>query len=65
MPLSLDPVNISDKLSQFSELWTQKKIADLNDYEIKLAKLKGNSSGIPTRGPTSCTWSSAAGSRSG
>ncbi|MEN3535400.1 cupin domain-containing protein [Microbispora sp. ZYX-F-249] len=41
MPMSLDAVNIADKLSQIDELWTQKKIAALNDYEVKLAKLKG------------------------
>ncbi|MEU4538448.1 cupin domain-containing protein [Streptosporangium sp. NPDC023825] len=41
MSVSLDPVNIARALDRFSELWTQKKIADLNDYEIKLAKLKG------------------------
>lgn len=35
------PVNIAAKLSQFSELWSQKKVAVLNDYEVKLAKLKG------------------------
>ncbi|KOG49162.1 cupin domain-containing protein [Streptomyces decoyicus] len=35
------PVNIADKLSQFTDLWSQKKIADVNDYEVKLAKLKG------------------------
>jgi mannose-6-phosphate isomerase-like protein (cupin superfamily) len=35
------PVNLADKLAQFSELWSQKKVADLNDYEVKLAKLKG------------------------
>ncbi|WJY39549.1 cupin domain-containing protein [Streptomyces sp. P9-2B-2] len=34
-------VNLADKLSQFSDLWSQKKIADVNDYEVKLAKLKG------------------------
>ncbi|MFI7301487.1 cupin domain-containing protein [Streptomyces sp. NPDC050121] len=34
-------VNLAHKLSQFDELWTQKKIADLNDYEAKLAKVKG------------------------
>ncbi|MGX1541568.1 cupin domain-containing protein [Streptomyces adustus] len=34
-------VNLAHKLAQFDELWTQKKIADLNDYEVKLAKLKG------------------------
>ncbi|MEU8172922.1 cupin domain-containing protein [Microbispora hainanensis] len=41
MSVSPDPVNIADKLSRIDELWTQKKIAGLNDYEIKLAKLKG------------------------
>ncbi|MFE7842527.1 cupin domain-containing protein [Streptomyces sp. NPDC057474] len=35
------PVNLADKLAQFSELWSQKKVAELNDYEVKLAKLKG------------------------
>ncbi|MFG2489770.1 cupin domain-containing protein [Streptomyces caniferus] len=41
MTPSPSPVNLADKLSQFSDLWSQKKIADLNDYEVKLAKLKG------------------------
>ncbi|AWZ05066.1 MULTISPECIES: cupin domain-containing protein [unclassified Streptomyces] len=34
-------VNLAHKLAQFDELWTQKRIARLNDYEVKLAKLKG------------------------
>lgn len=41
MSKSVVPVNLVDKLSQFSELWSQKKVAVLNDYEVKLAKLKG------------------------
>ncbi|MEU6425902.1 cupin domain-containing protein [Microbispora sp. NPDC046973] len=41
MSVSLTPVNIADKLSLIDALWTQKKIAGLNDYEIKLARLKG------------------------
>ncbi|MET7297956.1 cupin domain-containing protein [Embleya sp. NPDC005575] len=41
MSASVVPVNLADKLSQFSELWSQKKVAVLNDYEVKLAKLKG------------------------
>ncbi|MFF0310304.1 cupin domain-containing protein [Streptosporangium sp. NPDC004379] len=41
MSVSLSPVNIAHRLSRFDELWTQKTIAGLNDYEIKLAKLKG------------------------
>ncbi|MFJ5292896.1 cupin domain-containing protein [Streptomyces sp. NPDC088348] len=36
-PLSAQP----DKLSQFSELWSQKNVAVLNAYEVELAKLKG------------------------
>ncbi|MFF7153895.1 cupin domain-containing protein [Streptomyces sp. NPDC008139] len=35
------PVTIADKLTQFSDLWSQRKIADLNDYEVKLAKVHG------------------------
>ncbi|MER7988962.1 cupin domain-containing protein [Streptomyces noursei] len=41
MSKSVVPVNLSEKLSQFSEVWSQKKVAVLNDYEVKLAKLKG------------------------
>ncbi|NEE33014.1 cupin domain-containing protein, partial [Streptomyces sp. SID7982] len=41
MSVSAVPVNLGDKLSQFNELWSQKKVAVLNDYEVKLAKLKG------------------------
>ena len=41
MSESAVPVNLADKLAQFSELWSQKKVAALNDYEVKLAKLKG------------------------
>ncbi|MBQ1027056.1 cupin domain-containing protein [Micromonospora sp. C95] len=41
MPKSVLPVNLAEKLSQFSELWSQKTVAVLNDYEVKLAKLKG------------------------
>ncbi|MBT2453066.1 cupin domain-containing protein [Streptomyces sp. ISL-43] len=41
MTASHASINLAHKLSQFDELWTQKKIADLNDYEVKLAKLHG------------------------
>ena len=41
MSESAVPVNLADKLAQFSELWSQKQVAVLNDYEVKLAKLKG------------------------
>lgn len=35
------PVNMAAKLAEFSELWSQKTVAVLNDYEVKLAKLHG------------------------
>ncbi|MEU0297913.1 cupin domain-containing protein [Streptomyces sp. NPDC006175] len=41
MSTSAVPVNLAGKLAQFRELWSQKKVAVLNDYEVKLAKLKG------------------------
>lgn len=38
---SVAPINLADKLAQFSELWSQKQVAVVNDYEVKVAKLKG------------------------
>ena len=34
-------VDLADRLGLFSEHWSPKVVARLNDYEIKLAKLKG------------------------
>ena len=36
-----EPIDVADKLSLLSEHWSPKVVARLNDYEIKLAKLKG------------------------
>lgn len=35
-----DKINLKDKLSTFSEFWTPKVIAEMNDYQFKLAKFK-------------------------
>jgi len=35
------PINFSEKFSLFSEAWSPKVIAELNDYQLKLARLKG------------------------
>lgn len=35
------PINLRDKLSRFDDLWSPKVIAELNDYQFKLAKLHG------------------------
>ena len=38
----MNKVNLSEKFSLFSEQWTPKIIAELNDYQIKLVKVKGD-----------------------
>lgn len=39
--MSVNPINLADKLSMFSEVWTPKVVAELNDYQFKLAKFEG------------------------
>jgi mannose-6-phosphate isomerase-like protein (cupin superfamily) len=39
--VSQDPVDIAEKLSLFSDPWSPKTVARLNDYEIKVVKLQG------------------------
>jgi mannose-6-phosphate isomerase-like protein (cupin superfamily) len=34
-------INFSDKLSRFSERWSPKIIAQMNDYHFKLVKIQG------------------------
>jgi mannose-6-phosphate isomerase-like protein (cupin superfamily) len=34
-------VDISDKLAQFSDHWSPKVVARLNDYEVKVVKVQG------------------------
>ena len=36
------PINFSQKLALFSEQWSQRVIAEMNDYQFKLAKLEGD-----------------------
>ena len=35
------PINFAEKLSQFSEHWSPRVIAAMNDYQFKLVKLQG------------------------
>ena len=39
---SFNKINFKDKFSKFSQHWQPKVVANLNDYEIKLVKLKGD-----------------------
>ena len=38
----MNKVNLSGKFSLFSEHWAPKIIAELNDYQIKIAKVEGD-----------------------
>lgn len=35
------PINLTTKFNLFSELWSPKIIAQMNDYHFKIAKIKG------------------------
>ena len=37
----MDKINLKEKLSKFSDHWSPKVIAEMNDYQFKLAKIKG------------------------
>ena len=35
-------INFTDKLNKFSDHWSPKVIAEMNDYQFKLVKIKGD-----------------------
>jgi mannose-6-phosphate isomerase-like protein (cupin superfamily) len=35
------PINLQDKFARFSERWSPKVIAQMNDYQFKLVKIRG------------------------
>tara|TARA_X000000368_G_C23036844_1_gene714932 strand:+ start:1525 stop:1884 length:360 start_codon:yes stop_codon:yes gene_type:complete len=37
----VDKINLKEKLSEFSEHWSPKVIAEMNDYQFKLVKIQG------------------------
>ena len=39
--MTVTSINLQQKLSQFSDTWRPKVIAELNDYQLKLVKLSG------------------------
>jgi hypothetical protein len=38
----MDPVNIGAMLARFAEHWSPKKIAQINDYDVRIVKLQGD-----------------------
>jgi mannose-6-phosphate isomerase-like protein (cupin superfamily) len=41
-PMEFTPINLSAKLAKFSEHWSPKIIAQMNDYHFKLVKFQGD-----------------------
>ena len=39
--MNTEVINIADKFSQFTDLWAPKIIARMNDYHIKITRIKG------------------------
>ena len=39
--MSDNAINLQEKLSKFSEHWSPRVIAEMNDYQFKLAKVQG------------------------
>lgn len=40
--MASDKINLKEKLSKFSEHWSPRIIAEMNDYQFKLVKIKGD-----------------------
>lgn len=38
---TMNKINVLEKFSKFSECWSPKVIAEMNDYQFKLARFKG------------------------
>lgn len=39
--MDFKPINLKEKLAGFSDRWSPKIVAEMNDYHFKLAKIKG------------------------
>ncbi len=39
--MGYQPINLQDKFQKFSDHWSPRVIAELNDYQFKLAKFEG------------------------
>ena len=53
-----EKVNLAAKLASFSEHFSPKIVAELNNYKIEVVKAKASSFGIHTRTPTISSWCS-------
>jgi len=37
----IEPINLAQKLAQFSEYWAPRTVAQLNDYDVMVVKVQG------------------------
>ena len=47
--MSYEAINFDKKFTLFNEQWQPKVVAEMNDYQFKIVKLKGISFGTITR----------------
>jgi mannose-6-phosphate isomerase-like protein (cupin superfamily) len=40
--MSSEAINLTEKLAKFSETWSPRVVAEMNDFQFKLVKLKGD-----------------------
>ena len=40
-PIASHAINLAEKLAKFSEHWSPRVVAEMNDYQFKLVKLQG------------------------
>jgi len=56
--MSNAPIDLAEKLSSFTDHWSPKVVARLNDYEIKVVKVQGEFVWQPMTTPMNCSSSS-------
>lgn len=39
--MTTDPISLQNALSSFDELWSPQIVAQINDYDVRVAKIKG------------------------
>jgi hypothetical protein len=49
----MQQVNLDAMLARFTEHWSPKKIAQVNDYDVRIVRSMANSPGTSTPTPTS------------
>ena len=48
------PINLAHKFTLFTDIWSPKIIAEMNDYQFKLAKIEGEFTWQPENRGDAC-----------